>query len=523
MRHSARSSLFLAAGLALATTWLAASPADANGGTLRTRMNADIRSTDPGTNRDGNTDGVVGHLVEGLVAFREDTSIGPMLADSWTISEDGKTYTFRLRSGVKFHNGATMTADDVVWSIKRWMDPATGWRCLTELNGNGFAKIEAVEAPDANTVVIKLDQPTALFLGTLARPDCGQTAIIHRDSIGPDGKWIAPVATGPFKLGEWKRGQYVELIRFDDYSPRTEPRDGYTGAKKVGVDKVRINFIPDSSAAKAGLLSGSLDIIASLSIPDLDDLKTRNDVQLSITPALGLTGILFQTKDPLLQDVRIRRAIALAVDTKEIADVVMAGTARANNSALPIGSPFYSAVQAQGYTPNVAEAKKLLAAAGYKGQPIKMIANKRYSFVFDAAVLVQASAQAAGINIEIEVLDWAAQLDRYNKGDYQSMAFVYSARLDPSLSFEMLTGPKATQPRKVWDNPNAQEMLRESMLVADTAKRQALFDEMHRRFIADVPMIVLFNGSELAALRTNVKGYAGWLFPQPRFWGVSLQ
>ena len=180
-------------------------------------------------------------------------------------------------------------------------------------------------------------------------------------------------------------------------------------------------------------------------------------------------------------------------------------------------------MEAEGYTQNVAEAKKLLREAGYKGQPIKMIANKRYSSVFDAAVLVQAGAQAAGINMEIEVLDWAAQLDRYNKGDYQSMAFVYSARLDPSLSFEMLTGPKATQPRKVWDNPQAHEMLRESMLTLDTAKRQALFDEMHRRFIADVPMIVLFNGSELAALRNNVKGYAGWLYPQPRFWGVSLQ
>ena len=152
-----------------------------------------------------------------------------------------------------------------------------------------------------------------------------------------------------------------------------------------------------------------------------------------------------------------------------------------------------------------------------------MIANKRYSFVFDSAVLVQAMAQAVGLRIEIEVLDWATQLDRYSKGDYQAMAFVYSARLDPSLSFEMLTGPKATQPRKVWDNPEAQEMLRQSMLTTDTAKRQALFDEMHRRFIADVPMIVLFNGSELAAHRSSVKGYAGWLYPQPRFWGVSLQ
>jgi len=490
---------------------------------LRTRLNADIRSTDPGTNRDANTDGVIAHIVEGLVAFRDDTSIGPMLAESWTVSNEGKTYTFHLRQGVKFHNGATMTADDVLWSLKRWLDPATQWRCLSEFSASGIARIEKTEAPDPQTVAITLDQPTALFLPTLARPDCGQTAIIHRDSIGPDGKWIAPVGTGPFKLGEWKRGQYVDVLRFDGYASRAEPRTGYSGAKIVKVDRVRFNVIPDSSAAKAGLLSGALDVIMSLSIPDLEELKSRSDVQLSITPALGLTGILFQTRDPLLKDVRIRRAIALSIDTAQIVDAVMQGTARPNNSALPLGSPFHSEAQSHGYVQNMAEAKKLLVEAGYRGQPIKMITNKRYSFVFDSAVLVQAMAQAVGINIELEVLDWAAQLDRYNRGDYQAMAFVYSARLDPSLSFEMLAGPKATQPRKVWDNPEAQEMLRKSMMIDDTAKRQALFDEMHRRFIADVPMIVLFNGAELTALHKNIKGYAGWLYPQPRFWGVTVE
>ena len=519
MMHGGRGAAFCGLMLVLVLSI----PAHAADRVLRARINADIRSTDPGTNRDANTDGVVAHMVEGLVAFKEDTSIGPMLADSWDISQDGLSYTFHLRQGVKFHNGAVMTSDDVVWSFKRYLDPATQWRCLSEFDGHGYAKIVAVEAPNPQTVIVRLDQPTALFLATLARPDCGQTAVLHRDSLGPDGKWIAPVGTGPFKFGEWKRGQYIELTRFDGYVSRSEPRSGYTGAKQVDVDKVRINFIPDTSAARAGLLSGSLDIVNNLSIPDLDDLKDRPEVKLSIAPALGLTGILLQSKDPLLKDVRIRRALALSLDTKEIADVVMEGTARENNSALPVGSPYYGPVEAQGYTQNIAEAKKLLIQAGYTGQPIKLIANKRYSYVFDAAVLVQAMAESVGIKIEIEVLDWATQLDRYNRGDYQAMSFVFSSRLDPSLSFEMLTGPKATQPRKVWDNPDAQKMLRESMLTFDKDKRQALFDEMHRRFIADVPMIVLFNGSELAATGKNVVGFAGWPYGEPRFWGVSLQ
>ena len=133
-------------------------------------------------------------------------------------SDDGKTYTFKLRKGVKFHNGAEMTSADVVWSWNRYMDPKTQWRCTSEFDGRGLVKVEKVEAPDAETFVITLDKPNALFLATLARTDCGSTAILHKDSVAPDGAWIKPVGTGPFKLEEWKRGECVTLSRFAAYA-----------------------------------------------------------------------------------------------------------------------------------------------------------------------------------------------------------------------------------------------------------------------------------------------------------------
>ena len=121
------------------------------------------------------------------------------------------------------------------------------------------------------------------------------------------------------------------------------------------------------------------------------------------------------------------------------------------------------------------------------------------------------------------MLEWATQLDRYLKGEYQMMSFSYSARLDPSLNFEMMSGPKATQPRKVWDNPEALKLLAQSMVVADRAKRQALFDQLHEMFLADVPMLVLYNGVDIAASSKHVSGYKGWAAGQPRFWGVTLR
>jgi peptide/nickel transport system substrate-binding protein len=196
-----------------------ASPALAAGDTLRLRLNSDIRSLDPGTNRDGNTDIVQTHLFEGLVGFREDASVGPMLAEKIDVSEDGKTYTFTLRDGVKFSNGEPLTSEDVLFAWKRYTDPATGWRCLNEVDGRGAVKVTNVEAKDGKTVVFTLEKPSALFLATLARPDCGGTGIFHKSSLGPDGKWKEPVTTAPFKLGEWKRGQYVELLRNENYVP----------------------------------------------------------------------------------------------------------------------------------------------------------------------------------------------------------------------------------------------------------------------------------------------------------------
>jgi peptide/nickel transport system substrate-binding protein len=152
-----------------------------------------------------------------------------------------------------------------------------------------------------------------------------------------------------------------------------------------------------------------------------------------------------------------------------------------------------------------------------------MLANKRYPQSFDAAVVAQQMLKAAGINVEIEVLEWATQLDRYNKGNYQIQAFPYSGRLDPALSFESMTGPKDKQPRKLWDNPEVQALLEKSMVVGDKAERQKIFDELHRRFIAEVPMVMLYNGIVGGAHGKRVKGYTSSLTSLPRLWEVSVE
>ena len=502
----------------------AAVQAQPQAGVLRMHFKADIRGTDPASaNRDANTDAVLAHLFEGLVAYREDASVGPLLAQSVETSKDGRSYTFKLRQDVKFHNGAPLTADDVLFAWKRYTTPANNWRCLPEFDGRGVSKVVAVEAPNPGTVVFKLEQPAALFLTTLARSDCGGTGIFHRASLEADGKWKEPVGTGPFRFGEWRRAQFVELLRNDAYAALPGKIDGLTGNKTPLVPKVRFVAIPDSSAAKAALLSAGIDIIPDINDEDTAEYKAKKDLVMDPAANMNAQGLLFQTRDPLLKDARIRRAIALSLDLEELVAVVTTGTAKPSRSVMPSPSSYYKAAQAQLPKRDLAQAKRLLAEAGYKGQPIKLLATKRYSSVFNIAMMVQGMAKEAGVNIDVEVLEWATLLDRYNKGDYQAMAFTYSARLDPSLSYEMISGDKDKQPRKVWDNPQALELVQKSTAVADRAQRQAIFDQLEKKMREDVPAIFMYSSVNTSAARANVAGYKSWPLGIPRAWGVSFR
>lgn len=483
---------------------------------------ADIRSTNPGVNRDNTTDGVVLNMVEGLVGYGENGTVGPLLARSIVTSPDGLTYVFKLRPKIKFHNGELMTSADVLWSWKRYTDPKTDWRCLSEFDGRSGVKVVAVLAPDADTVIMQLDRPSAVFLDNLARTDCGMTAILNKKSVKEDGSWDKPIGTGPFKFEEWKRGEYVTLSAFADYaSPPGTKTDGYLGLKKPLVEQVKFLVVPDMSTSKAGLQSGAIDA-GQITSSDVQELKANKNINVLAAIDAGKNTLLMQTNDPLLKDEKIRQAIALALDMDQIVAAASEGLARVNNSAIQGRSAFYGATQKKGYRHDPAKAKQLLREAGYKGQPIVIQANKRAHVPsFTVAVLSQAMLQAVGINAQIEVLEWATQLDRYNSGNYQISSFTYSSRLDPALSFEQFSGKKEKQPRKVWDDPAAQKLIDQSFAEADPKKRQALFDQLHTMMLAKTPLIILYNVTDSWAVRKRVSGFSVWE-GKPLLWNARV-
>lgn len=496
--------------LPLALALAAALPAQAS--QLVIAQPADIRSTNPGVNRDDTTDGVVLNIVEGLVGYRADGTVGPLLAKSVDLGADGLTYTFKLRQDVKFQNGAPFTSADVLWNWQRYMDPKTGWRCRSAFDGQDGLTVTNVSAPDAYTVVMTLNKKSAVFLDSLARTDCGGTGMLQKASVNPDGSWNKPIGTGPFELKEWKTGQYVLLSAFKGYvSPASGDKpDGYVGAKKPLVDEVKFLVVPDPAAAKAGLLSGALD--AGQVLPtDASELKNSDKVRLLIAHDAVKHVLLFETKDPLMQNVKLRQAIAASLDIPQIVAAASNGLGTPNASAVNTASPYYDATQKQAYKYDLARVKQLLKEAGYKNQPILIDANKRGSVPsYPVAVMAQAMMQAAGINAQINVLEWATQLNRYNSGNYQVSSFSYSSRLDSALSYEEFMGPKATQPRKVWDDPQAQKLLDESFQESDPAKRQVLFDKLHTLMLEQAPLLILYNGTEAWGVSKRAQGFSVW-------------
>jgi peptide/nickel transport system substrate-binding protein len=496
----------------------------AQGSEIRIQLNADIRSTNPGINRDAETDTVMHHVVEGLVAYRNDLGVAPMLADSWTLEDDGRSYVFRLRDGVRFHNGRPLTAAEVKWTWDRLMSPRTAWPCRPWFDGTGETgiKLLGVDALDERTVRFRLEAPNGLFLNRIANLICN-AGILHPDSVGADGSWAGPVGTGPYRVGRWRRNEFVELVRFEGYSPRPEPRDGYAGSRAAQIDRLRWVVIADPAAAQAALLAGDIDVVPGLPLQSLAEVEGRRGIVLHRQEALDWQTLLVHTNDPLFRDVRLRQAIAHAIDREALVRSATNGLAGVNPSAVGRSLPYFTDVQRRALPYDPARARALLAEAGYGGQPVRLQTQRNSQLNFNNAVTLQAMLTEAGFNVQLDVLDWATMFQNYRRGAYQLMAFGWSARPDPTLLYDAFTGDRARFPASIYGNPEAIDLVRRSGLETDRARRQVLFDRIHELMIRDAAIIGLYNSYVVDAVSARVAGYEMWSMTKPRFWGVSVE
>ena len=495
------------------------------GDLISVAINTDIRGTNPGVNRDANTDAVMHHIVESLVGYSEDLTIEPVVAESFEVLDGGKTYIFHLRPDIFFHNGEPVTAEWVKWSWLRYLNPETQWKCTNwfvpgEEDESGKASVvSAIETPDDATVVFRLTEPSTLFLDRMANVQC-ISAILHGESLDAERNWLKPVGTGPYKLGTWKHSEYIELERFEGYNPRAGSFDGLAGRKDAFAERLRFIISPDAASTRSALLARQVDIFHNIPLSGIEDYHKAEGIKVDQSPTLGWSVLLLQTRDPLLQDVRIRQAIAYAVDRELVAKFNTYGYASVNSSAVPAGMASHTAVHNQWYEPDVEKARALLKEAGYKGQPIRIQTNRKYQNMYANAVVIQAMLHAAGMNAHIEVIDWASQLSNYFAGKFQLSAFSYSALANPTLRYYKLVGSKDLRPVYQWEEPRAISLLEKAISTFDEYKRQEVFDELHMLMVDDVPIIGLYNAHNATAILDSVEDYRTTPLSLPRLWGV---
>lgn len=489
--------------------------------TIRVALIGDVRSSWPGVQRDSNSDDVLQHVVESLVAHRGDLGVAPMAAESFEASPDFRSYRFTLREGLLFHNREPVVAQHVVLNWQKVLDPQTGFQCLPFYDGTIGARVVSVEAEDDRTVTIKLDRPNPLFLEMLANVQC-PVAVLHPESWDTDGRWRSPVGTGPFRFSQWNKGRFVLLERFEEYRPRSEPASGLAGRKHACVDYIRWMTITDPLAAHAAVVSGQVDLSYAVAPVSAKEMERNDSVRVLQQPGAGRQVILMQSADPLLAGVGIRRAIAHALDLDLFAHIATLGIAEANPSAVPGSNPAHTGVHGDWveYDPEAAAA--LLDQSGYDGRPLVIKTTRATQLLFDAAIIAQAMLSDAGFDVRVEVMEWSALIAAYFDGNYQLMTFEYSPRLTPFMSYQAIIGTE-NQSSYLWNDRLAARLLMTAAQEPDRERRFATFESIHRRMIEQVPMINLFNLPIIDVASRRIAGYRTWTGGTPRLWNVCLR
>ena len=475
-------------------------------GTLVVALVAEPVNLDPPQVTDLNSLRVSRRIAETLVTFAEETTqIVPGLAESWTISQDGLWYTFKLRKGVKFHDGTPLNAEAVKFSIERQFNPDHPANKLGKYPFAGFffGNVKAVEAMDESTVRFVLKEPRASFLAVLT---AGAASIVSPTAAKKWGADYAlnPVGTGPFRYASWQRGQQVVLEKNPDY---------WRGPVKL--DRVVFRPIVEDQARLTELLTGGVDMIVGVP-PDFVE-QLQGNAKVSVLKQVGAhvwyLGINNQKKP--FDDKRVRQALNYAVNKDAIVKDVLKGTGSPSlGPVLPGTWGADAALKAYPYDP--AKAKKLLADAGYpNGFSTTMWVPESGSGMQSPvamATVMQSNLKAVGVTVALQTMEWGAYLAKLRSKEQELFALSWMAGSeDPDMVMYPLLHSSQWTPngpnRALYKNEKFDELLGQARQVTDQAKRAALYREAQKILVEDAPWVFVDHEVQLAATSKRVQGF----------------
>lgn len=452
------------------------------------------------------------HVFETLYTFDETWNVTPLLAEDMpTIGEDGRVYEIRLREGVTFHDGSTMSADDAVASLERWMRIATRGR-------QAAAVIESVEAKDERTIVIRLNAPYAPLAALLAFNNAAAIVIPAANAAQEPLSDI--VGTGPYRLEARVPDQYIQLVRFEDYAARDGEPDGYGGARKQFLDEIRFVPVPDPNTRIEGAVAGQFAYVDALPVEAYPRIASGATEPLILAP-FGWPVFVMNTKEGLASDLRIRKAVqaALAPEDMMLAAFGSEEFFEIDGAWYPRSHVWHTQDGTEPYRPegDTEAARAHLAEAGYDGTPLRILTSRQYEFHYKMAEVAQAYLQAAGFTVEMDVVEWATLTQRRADPALWDVFITHS----PFLPEPSLMGIMSDTSPGWWSSPAKTAALEAFNTQSDREARIALFADVQRVIYEEAPAFKVGNFNALAAKAPNLEGVVP--APWPYFWNAYLR
>ncbi|HZY49831.1 MAG TPA: ABC transporter substrate-binding protein [Devosia sp.] len=419
------------------------------------------------------------NIYNGLTRIDKDGAVQPDLATSWDISPDGLTYTFHLKTGVKFNDGTPFTADDVKWTLDR--DRAADSKSAQK---QLFANIKQVDVVDPATVKVTLTQPQGDFLYDMG---WGDAVIVSQKTA--ETNVTNPVGTGPYQLGEWVKADHITLV----------PNPNYTGTKPA-LDKVTFKFISDPTAAASAVLAGDVDVFSGFPAPELlEQFKANPDLVVTVGSTQGETIAAMNNAHPPLDNVKVREAIAHAIDRKAIIDGSQFGYGTPIGSFFPPGDPAYiDLTSISNFDP--AKSKQLLADAGVKDLTLTFKVPPA-AYARAAAPIIQQELADVGIKVNVVNVEWADWIANVFQGAYDyDLTMVSHVEANDFAAFGKpgyYTNYKADGLNKLVAELNA---------TTDPAKQISIKQDIQKLLANDFVALYLFELPNITVAKKGVTG-----------------
>ncbi|MEM7333789.1 MAG: peptide ABC transporter substrate-binding protein [Chloroflexota bacterium] len=456
----------------------------------------------------GGPSGALGHVFSGLTALDANLQVQPELAAGWTVSEDGRIYTFYLHENAVFHNGRAVTASDVVFSWERAADPALGSDTaqtylgdiagvMDKINGRSDT-ISGLRVIDEHTLEVTLAEPVVYFLAKIAYP---VAYIVDEQTVETPNWEREPNGTGPFRLASWQDDERMALVRHDDYY-----------GDPAFVQRVVYDLGPSLSFAEyeqgnidlVGVGGANLDRVQDPNSPFISQLKTGVSM---CTTSIGLNAALVP-----LDDVRVRQAFSMAIDREQLINAFWGGDALLANGSLPPGMPGFN-IELEGVTFDPEGARQLLNEAGF-GNPADLprltYTTSGFGEVSDfvTAVIIQWQTNL-GVQIEPQVIEPFQYYDEIyagNVGHFFGSGWCADYP-DPQNFLDILYHSESPQNNGNFSNPQIDTLLEQARVERDTTARLALYADIEQLIVNEAPEIFIAHGLTAVLVSPDLIGY----------------